>query len=101
MGDESTPMKPPSAEQVIFAEALRRDMAEARASYLDAACGTDRALRRRVEALLRAAENAGDFLEQPPNGLSADADSTLPAGELSEKPGDRIGRDKLLEEIGE
>ncbi len=101
MGDESSAMNPASAEQAIFAEALRRDTAEARASYLDAACGTDTTLRRRIEALLRAAEKAGDFLEQPPTGLSADAGSTLLATEPSEKPGDRIGRYKLLEQIGE
>jgi serine/threonine protein kinase/tetratricopeptide (TPR) repeat protein len=94
-------MKPASPEQVLFAEALHRATPEARAAYLDAACGTDAALRRRVEGLLRAAENAGDFLEQPPTGLTADATTTLLVGELSEKAGDRIGRYKLLEQIGE
>ena len=63
MGDEPTSMKPASPEQALFAEALRCATPEARAAYLDAACGTDTALRWRVEALLRAAENAGDFLE--------------------------------------
>jgi eukaryotic-like serine/threonine-protein kinase len=101
MGDEPNPMKPASPEQAVFAEALQRTTPEARAAYLDAACGTDTALRRRVEVLLRAAENAGDFLEDPPMGLSGDTDSTLPVSELSENPGDRIGRYKLLEKIGE
>src|SRR5258706_11841225 len=101
MGDDSNPVKPASFEQAIFAEALRRDTVGSRTSYLDAACGMDAALRRRVEALLRAAENAGDFLEQPPISLGADADSTLPARELSDNPGDRIGRYKLLEKNGE
>jgi hypothetical protein len=101
MGDESTFMKPASPEQAVLAEALQRATPEARAAYLAGACGADAALRRRVEALLRAAENAGDFLEEPPTGLSGYADSTLPANELSEKPGDRIGRYKLLEKIGE
>src|SRR6185503_9237415 len=101
MGDEPNPMKPASPEQVLFAEALQRTTPEARAAHLDAACGTDTALRRRVEVLLRAAENAGDFLEEPPTGLSGDADSTSLVSELSEKPGDRIGRYKLLEKIGE
>jgi serine/threonine protein kinase len=101
MGDEPTRMKPASPEQAVFAEAFQCATPDARAAYLDGACGTDAALRQRVEALLRAAENAGDFLEQPPTGLSGDADSTLPASELSEQPGDRIGRYKLLEQIGE
>ncbi len=86
-------MKPASAEQAVFAEALIRLTPTERATYLDHACGADAALRCRVEALLRAAESAGDFLEQPPNGLH-DA-------ELTERPGDRIGRYKLLEKIGE
>ena len=100
MGDEPASMKAPSPEQELFAEALRCRTPEARAAYLDSACGAT-SLRRRVEALLRAAENAGDFLEEPPTGLSGDADSSLLASELSEKPGDRIGRYKLLEKIGE
>src|SRR6185369_6796533 len=101
MGDEPTPMKPASPEQSVFAEALQCATPEARAAYLNGACGKDTALRRRVEALLRAAESADDFLEAPPTGLSGDADSTSLVSELSEKPGDRIGRYKLLEKIGE
>ena len=94
-------MKPASPEQAVFAEALQRDTPEARASYLDAACGTDTALRRRVEALLHAAENAGDFLEEPPEGLREEGGSASNETEFTEKPGDRIGRYRLLEKIGE
>jgi serine/threonine protein kinase/Leucine-rich repeat (LRR) protein len=54
-----------------------------------------------VEALLRAAECAGEFLEQPPPGLTRETSPAFPDDELSEKPGDRIGRYKLLEKIGE
>ena len=99
MGDEPTPMKPASPEQAVFAEALQRDTPEARAAYLDGACGTDTALRRRVEMLLRAAASAGDFLEQAPTGLAASDGSTLVLTGLSEKPGDRIGRYKLLQQF--
>ena len=101
MGDEPDSMKPPAPEQAVFAEALQRTSPEARVAYLDGACGTDTALRGRVEALLRAAENAGDFLEQPPTGLRGDEDCAPPAGEPGEKAGDRIGRYRLLEKIGE
>ena len=73
-------MKPASPEQAVFAEALQCATPEARAAYLDAACGTDTALRRRVDALLHAAESAGNFLEEPPTGLSGGADSTQPPG---------------------
>jgi tetratricopeptide (TPR) repeat protein/tRNA A-37 threonylcarbamoyl transferase component Bud32 len=101
MGDESNPMKPASPEQAVFAEALQRDTPDARAAYLDGACGTDTPLRRRVESLLHAAESAGDFLEQPPTGLAAGDGSTMVVTFPSEKPGDRIGRYKLLQQIGE
>src|SRR6185295_15909889 len=101
MGDEPTTMIPAPSEQDVFAEALLRDSPSARACYLDAACGTDIALRQRVEDLLRAFEDAGDFLEEPPGGLGANPDSTLVINELSEKPGDQIGRYKLLQQIGE
>src|SRR6266496_3236980 len=101
MGAEPISMKPASLEQTVFAEALQRATPEARAAYLDATCGADAALRLRVEALLRAAEKAGDFLEQPPTGLAAGDGSTLVVTGLNEKPGDRIGRYKLLQQIGE
>src|SRR5687768_1088016 len=102
MGDDSKPvMKPASVEQAVFAEALLRNTPEACASYLDAACGSDIALRRRVEALLSAVENAGDFLENPGDALGETAGTVLTEAELIEKPGDRIGRYKLLEKIGE
>ena len=102
MGDEPNPaMKPASPEQAVFAEALSRATPEARAAYLDATCGNDTALRERVEALLRAADAAGNFLEEPPTGLSGDRGTTLLISPLSEKPGDRIGRYKLLQQIGE
>jgi len=88
MGDEPTAMTPASSEQAVFAEALLRDTPEARAAYLEGACGTDIALRRRVEALLRAAENAGGFLEEPPAGLSDS--SAASASEISENQADAL-----------
>ncbi len=101
MGDDPDSLKPASGEQVVFAEALQRLTAEARSAYLDGACGPDTVLRRRVEALLHAAECAGDFLERPPAGLAAgDTPLLIPAG-LIEKPGDWIGRYRLLQQIGE
>ncbi|MBE0544788.1 MAG: protein kinase [Verrucomicrobia bacterium] len=94
-------MKPASAEQVVFAGALQLVTPAARAAYLDEACGRDHALRERVEALLRATEIAGDFLEQPPTGLTGSGPSTVIATGFREQPGDRIGRYKLLQQIGE
>jgi serine/threonine protein kinase/WD40 repeat protein len=102
MGDEPNAMKPASREQAVFAAALECATPEARAACITTACGADPGLRQRVEALLRATENAGDFLEEPPVGLAGGAPATLFAGGFnSEEPGDRIGRYKLLQQIGE
>jgi|GEM_PF-3490719 len=100
MGDESTVMKPAFSKQVVFAEALLCATPEARAAHLDGACGRDAALRQHVEALLCAAESAGDFLENPPTGLAHGGQATLFGCGFREKPGDRIGRYKLLQQIG-
>jgi tetratricopeptide (TPR) repeat protein len=85
------------SERDIFIEALQRpDQAERRA-YLVAACGTDLALRRGVEALLRKHENAGSFLESPASALA----DTVEEPAVTERPGTVIGAYKLLEQIGE
>ncbi len=52
-------------EVAIFTEALKRPVAE-REAFLDQACAGDVELRRKVEALLRAYERLGHFLETPP-----------------------------------
>src|SRR5689334_17915011 len=81
----------------VFTEALRFTPEE-RNRYLNEACKGDVELRRRVEALLQAYEQAGDFLGRPAAERPAKATQVLPAGE---KPGDRIGHYKLLQQIGE
>ncbi len=52
-------------EQSIFLQALDKPTGEARAAWLDEACGPDSGLRERIEALLRRHEQANGFLEQP------------------------------------
>ena len=64
---------------------------EERQVYVARVCGDDEALLRRVERLLRDLKRAGSFLAE-------EATATEP---LFEKPGDRIGRYKLFEKIGE
>jgi serine/threonine protein kinase/tetratricopeptide (TPR) repeat protein len=85
--------EPDQREEVLF-EAARQLPTEQRAAYLDQACAGDPALRRGVEALLGALERAGGFLTQPAVTVPGDAP-------ITEKAGDRIGRYKLLQEIGE
>ncbi len=55
----------PQLIENIFAAALEKHSPEERAALLDEACGADLHLRARVEALLRAHVEAGDFLQQP------------------------------------
>src|SRR5262249_55867724 len=76
----------------IFGEALDRPSPDDRESYLERACGTDAALRARVEALLRAHGQAGRVLggsPRPPDRPPAEA------------PGTALGPYRLLEPIGE
>jgi hypothetical protein len=64
---------------------------------LDNICGTDAALRGRIEGLLRSHTKAGSFLHQQPVESGATADG----GPLTEAAGTVIGRYKLLQPIGE
>ena len=82
--------------KAIFSEALEKQTDDERSSYLGQACGNDADLREKVENLLKAHNEAGDFLEPP--DLDAEAGMDLPP---TERPGTVIGRYKLLEQIGE
>jgi serine/threonine protein kinase len=84
---------PHEREVEVFEAALELPPGQ-REAFVAQASGGDPALLERVRALLHAEDNGGDFLTPitPPGA------PTLPA---IEKPGDRIGRYKLLEQIGE
>ena len=56
-------------EIAIFTESNKVPLQE-RAGFLDIACSGDEKLRQRVEALLRAHDRIGNFLEEPPTGGS-------------------------------
>src|SRR5262249_8608667 len=73
-----------------FSEAAEITDPAARAAFLDSACQGDVALRARVERLLLADSQAGEFL-----GDRADS-----SARSLEKVGDRIGRYRLRERIG-
>ncbi len=81
--------------KVIFLEALDCKGADEVRRFLDQACGTDPALRARVEELLRANQDAGAFLG---GAEQQDVTRNQPGGE---RPGTIIGPYKLLEQIGE
>ena len=77
---------------------------EARARYLDLACGGDAELRREVEDLLAAEASAGPFLETPAGERSAPlvAEMVQHLGEAEAPPAGRlVGAYRLLAELGE
>jgi serine/threonine protein kinase/tetratricopeptide (TPR) repeat protein len=81
----------------VFMQAVEIHVPDERRAYLDDACSGDADLRAQVEALLRAGERAGSFLEAPAPGLLA----TSPERPGGEAPGTVIGPYKLLQQIGE
>jgi serine/threonine protein kinase len=108
-------MKVPAAnpdhqrEGELLIVALELPLAE-RAIFLERECGANTSFRQRLEKLLIAHNDAGAFLAEP----AISAAQVAPARSISEgpgdktlltvvneKPGDRIGRYKLLEKIGE
>src|ERR1041384_7917487 len=98
---------PPDREMAVFSAARRLPVGE-RAAYLDEACAGDSALRQRIEELLEAGEEAGSFIQGPPPGAQRASEAAGPSNATllisqvpSEKAGDRIGRYKLLQQIGE
>jgi len=85
-------------DEAIFDSALQLPL-EQRAEHVRQACGSDDEMRRRVEALLAAHEQAGGFLGEP--AAPAPKATIVLSFPLTEKPGDKIGRYKLLQQIGE
>ena len=83
-------------DETLFEQALKCRAAEERAAFLDDACAGKPELRRRIELLLEAHDQSGEFLEpaldQPTIRLEVPAE---------EGPGTVIGRYKLLQKIGE
>jgi serine/threonine protein kinase len=90
----------PSADEIF--ERASQLTGEARAAYIKEAAGGNEPLRQRIEELLRAQDHAGtSFMGQPamaPTGTVVITPGMIP---VTEKPGDKIGRYKLREQIGE
>jgi serine/threonine protein kinase/WD40 repeat protein len=70
---------------------------EQRAAFLEKTCAGDVPLRRRVEALLRAHEEAGAFMDSPARAPFPHAGNSG----LTDQSGEKIGAYKLLQQIGE
>src|ERR1035437_4857601 len=103
-----SPMNNASDREVAVFNAVLQLPAGQRAACLDRECAGDAALRQKIEALLRVHDEVGTFLESPTQGAGTSA--AAPHGQNAtmrinpppaEKVGDRIGRYKLREQIGE
>jgi serine/threonine protein kinase/Flp pilus assembly protein TadD len=81
----------------IFTAALDVPEAEQEA-FVRRMCAGDESLLRKVLALLQAHRSSDDFLDRSPMGERSGGDETSGVGE---KAGDRIGRYKLVQQIGE
>lgn len=57
------------SELAIFTDAIRLPISK-RGAFLDIACHGDEELRKKVDALLKAHDRVGNFLEEPPAGGS-------------------------------
>jgi len=90
----------PNPELTIFS-AARRLAPDQRAAYLDQECAGDADLRQRIEELLRASEEAGAFLQGPGAVPPKQVGTIRLILSPTEQPGDKIGRYKLLQQIGE
>ncbi len=87
-------MQPDS--ESIFHEARELSCAGERLAYLDAACAGNDTLRAELDARLAEAARADDFFGETSTGEGERAPATA-----MESPGTRIGRYKLLRQIGE
>jgi serine/threonine protein kinase len=95
--------EPQGKEIEIFSAALRLSSGAERAAYIERSCAGDESLRKNVEALLDAvgvdyAEDGSRRRSDGPTSGGPEGTVVMPA---IEKPGDRIGRYKILQQIGE
>jgi len=101
---EDTQMNPKGESlpdiDVIFHAALEIVDQDDRRTYLDAACGADLDLRRRVESLLDADLLADDFFTTAMAVANQEREAVALTSAV-ETPGTRIDRYKLLQQIGE
>src|SRR5262245_47738066 len=88
---------PPNREKEIFEQALDLESTQERAAFLKGACGTDAPMLERLLGLLRASESASAFLPEAPQA----AETVKMDIACDEAVGQRLGRYKLLERIGE
>jgi eukaryotic-like serine/threonine-protein kinase len=84
----------PLDEEALFHAARRIPAADARALFIQQACGQDAALAERVRALL-------EMHDQEDDAGAASPVQTVDDVPIAERPGCRIGPYRLMEQIGE
>jgi serine/threonine protein kinase/tetratricopeptide (TPR) repeat protein len=89
-------MADPQRVRSIFLEPVENHAPEQWRRFLDQACGEDHDLRKRIEVLLRAHDQANSMLDVAAVSPAATTDEPITEG-----PGTVIGPYKLLEQIGE
>ena len=95
---EANPCQLTLKEKRVFSSVLSKpNRLRRRATYVEAACGGDTELKRRVEALLRRHDEGQGMLDLPPPGLPSTPD--IPQDD--ESIGTLVGRYKLFELIGQ
>jgi serine/threonine protein kinase/WD40 repeat protein len=88
-------------EEEIFDIARSLSTPGEREAYLAQACGDDAGLRQRIEDMLGADAAAGEFFKTSEVASPAATPAQVGIAVSLEKAGDRIGRYKLLQQIGE
>jgi serine/threonine protein kinase len=91
-------MTEPGREETIFAVLLGLPP-DQRPAYLSRTCAGDDALRQRLEELIEIHGSDPTFMASP--AAAALRGTPGPTVPVREKPGDRVGRYRLLEQIGE
>jgi WD40 repeat protein/serine/threonine protein kinase len=101
----------PQGLKELFLAAVELSAPAERAAFVDRACGAEEELRRRLEALLRAHDDPGSYLEEPDAGvLHTDGPQSgrflrpsevARAAAPTEEVGSRVGPYKLLQKLGE
>jgi len=92
---------PQEREAALFALAVEKPAAE-RAAFLQAVCGSDGALRQRLEVLLSAHDQPDDLLRDDARNPTVKATIKLDLEDVpDEAVGQTLGRYKLLERVGE
>ena len=106
MSDQPDARQPEPAKSIperaaeIFDASLELAGAE-RDAFIAKAYKNDVALEARVRSLLQAHDEAGTFLDAPASAAPSPNKTIVVTVPLTEKPGDRIGRYKLLQQLGE